>query len=103
MSSDNNCMILSMKSTFENCNKLVDFNISGFNVEQIKSMNKMFYNTPLSNFSLSSFNSKNLKDISYMFAYSSIENISLNNLNTSKVTNMSNLFFNCTNLYSIDL
>ena len=101
MNSENNCIINSMISTFENCNKLVDFNISGFNVEQVKSTNKMFYNTSLSTFSPLSFNFKNLEDISYMFAYSYIKNISLNNFN--KVINMSNLFRNCNYLKSIDL
>ena len=103
MNSENNCIIDSMISTFENCNKLVDFNISGFNIERVRSMSKMFYNTSLSTFSPSSFNSKSLQDMSYMFAYSSVEKISFNNFNSIRVKNMSNLFRNCTNLRDLNL
>ena len=96
MKSEKNCQITSMVSTFENCNQLNEFKIDGFYVEQVKSTNKMFYNTSLSIFKFSSFNTKNLEDMSYMFAYSSIKDFSLNIFNTIKVTNMSNLFKNCT-------
>ena len=47
MKSENNCSITSMISTFENCIQLKIFKIDGFNVEQVKSANKMFYNTSL--------------------------------------------------------
>ena len=103
MKSEKDCLITSMISTFENCNQLMEFKIDGFNVEQVKSTNKMFYNTSLSIFNFSSFNTKNLEDMSYMFAYSSIKKFSLNIFNTIKVTNMSNLFKNCTYMTSIDL
>ena len=64
MNSENNCQISSMISSFEGCAKLTSFNISGFNAEQVKSMNKMFYKSTLSEFYVSSFNLKNLEDIS---------------------------------------
>ena len=103
MNSHKKCKILSMKSTFENCIKLINFNIIGFDAERVKSMNKLFYNTSLYDFTLSSFNSKNLDDISYMFAYSPFKEISFYNFNTEKVTNMTHLFDNCSDLESIDL
>ena len=68
MNSENNCQISSMISSFEGCSKLTSFNISGFNVEQVKSMHKMFYKSTLSEFYVSSLNLQNLEDISYMFA-----------------------------------
>ena len=43
MKSENNCQITSMISTFENCNQLKEFKIDGFDVEQVKSTNKMFF------------------------------------------------------------
>ena len=60
MKSEKDCPITSMISTFENCNQLTEFKIDGFNVEQVKSTNKMFYNTSLSVFNFSSFKTKNL-------------------------------------------
>ena len=45
MISSKNCQILSMTSTFENCENLRSFNITGFNGENLKSMKKLFYQT----------------------------------------------------------
>ena len=100
---NNNCKILSMISTFENCRNLNNFSISKFDLGQVKSMRKLFYNTTLLTFSFSSLNINNLEDISYMFGESRIEKILLNNFNTNKVINMSHLFEGCHYLTSIDL
>ena len=72
MISDHDAQILSMKSTFENCENLYSFTIIGFNVENVKSMTKLFYHTDLTEYSFTKFKTTNLEDISYMFAYSSI-------------------------------
>jgi hypothetical protein len=42
MKSEQNCEITSMISTFENCENLNSFKITGFNGEKIKSMKKLF-------------------------------------------------------------
>ena len=55
MKSNSNCQILSMVGTFENCIKLIDFNISGFNLEQVTSMRYLFFNSSLTTFSLSAY------------------------------------------------
>jgi surface protein len=103
MVSNYNCQILSMISTFENCKRFNFISISGFDLEQLKSMSKLFYNSTLNSFSFLDFNTSNLEDISYMFANTSIKSISLNDFNTEKVTNMSHLFAECIYLKSIDL
>ena len=54
MISKNNGQILSMISAFENCVQLINFTITGFNVENVKSMKKLFYNTSLSKYYFSS-------------------------------------------------
>ena len=69
MESENNFKILSMISTFQNCENLNFFNISGFNVEEVKSTKKLFYNTSLSEVYFNDFNSINLVDMSYMFFF----------------------------------
>ena len=43
MNSKNNAQIISMISTFENCTNLTTFKISGFYINKIKSIHKLFY------------------------------------------------------------
>lgn len=47
MNSENNLKILSMESAFSNCENLETFNITGFNIEEVKSTKKLFFNTKL--------------------------------------------------------
>ena len=50
MISENECQITSMISSFENCENLKFFNLTGFKTNQIKSMKKLFYKTALNEF-----------------------------------------------------
>ena len=102
MKSENNCQILSMISTFENCFSFTDFKIKGFKADNLKSMKKLFYRTYLTTYSFSSFDTVNLEDISYMFAASNIKDFSLKELNTHKVTDMSHLIEDCVSIISLD-
>ena len=102
MKSEKNCQILSMISTFENCEKFKSFKVEGFDASKIKSMSKLFYKTSLSDYHFNSFNALNLQDISYMFAHTHISEFSLN-INTEQVINISHLFQECESLISIDL
>ena len=45
MISEKNCEIKSMISSFENCENLIKFSISGFSTKNIKSLHKLFYKT----------------------------------------------------------
>ena len=45
--SNQNAKIISMKSTFENCQNLKGFSISGYNTDEVKSMSKLFFKTDL--------------------------------------------------------
>ena len=102
MKLDKNCKISSMISTFENCTNLHSFKISGFNVENIKSMHNMFYNSGLISIS-SEFNFIiSIEDISFMFASFQLNEILFSNLNTNKVTNMSHMFNRCNSLINVD-
>ena len=98
MTSNKNCKILSMISTFQNDHSFIYFTINGFNAEKIKSMKYCFYNSSLVRFSFHSFDSKNLEDISYMFSRTKFYSFSLNGLNTINIKNMSHLFENNLNL-----
>ena len=103
MISEQNCQILSMESTFENCYGLTDFNLTGFDGSNLKSMKKAFYRSELTNYHFDSFNTENLEDISYMLSTTSINEISLKGINTSKVINMSHLFESCSSSLEVDL
>jgi surface protein len=102
MNSDKNCKITSMISTFENCENLNKFSITGFDTRNLKSMKKFFYNSNINTFNFTSLNTDNLEDISYMFAKTNFINFSFNGLKTNSVTNMSHLFEECSSLQSID-
>ena len=53
---DKNCKILSMKSVFENCENLKELKITGFNSENLKSMEKLFFRSYITSFSFNDFN-----------------------------------------------
>ena len=103
MTSEENCKITSMISSFENCENLKFFNLTGFKADQLISMKKLFYKSGLEEFYISSFDTIALKDISYMFAYTYISSFSFNDLNTKEITDMSHLFEKCSSLLSIDM
>ena len=64
--------VKSMESTFESCSNIKDFTINGFDLDELKSTKKMFYNTGLSILNLKIPSLKNIEDMSYMFASSQI-------------------------------
>ena len=103
MKSEENLKIKIINSAFENCEKLTNIKIMGFNPMEIKSMNKLFYKSGITSFSTDYLNTKNLLNISYMFAETPIKNVDLSLLNTSNIIDMSHLFENCTSLSEINL
>ena len=66
MNSTSNASIISMISTFENCINLEDIQVNGFLTNEIKSINKIFYNTRLYIFDISWLNTTNIEDMSYI-------------------------------------
>ena len=73
MTTNGNCQVTSMISSFENCKNLDHFNITGFGATQLKSTHKLFYNSGLKHFNFDKVDTINLEDISYMFAGSQID------------------------------
>jgi valyl-tRNA synthetase len=82
-----------MKSTFESCNNLEKFNMHGFNLNNLASVNKVFSGTRISNIDMKEFNLEKIEDLSYMFAYLDIEEFNLKGMNTQNVKNMSYMFY----------
>ena len=95
MVSNKSSNITSMVSTFENCENLRFFNISGFNVEYLTSMEKFFYKSSILEYYFNDFNPMQLEDISYMFSFTPILAFDSVLFNTESVKNMSHLFEEC--------
>jgi surface protein len=101
--SNNDIKIQSMISTFENCANLNDFTIKDFNLDELKSTKKLFYNSPVIQVNMPFSNLKNLEDISYMFASTNLYHLDLTNFDTSHAKNMSYLFYESHSLNNIDV
>ena len=86
MKSDKKAKILSMKNTFESCELLENVTINGFDTNKVISIEKIFYNSGISNINLN-INTKSIENMSFMFAGTNINyNDLLNiNLNTDNV------------------
>ena len=103
MISSNHTKILSMISTFENCNNLEYFSISVFSGNEIKSMKKLFYNSKLQKFNFNNFTTNNLEDVSYMFSSTSFNILEFPKINTENIIDMSYLFTNCSSINELDI
>jgi len=90
--------ILSMKSTFENCENLKILVIYGFAMTNIKSMDKILYYSGLREINLDIFDISGISDLSYMFASSPLESLIINKFISTNAVNMSYIFYNCTSL-----
>ena len=99
--SEKNAKIKSMISAFESCKSLKNFLNTGFNLDELKSIKKLFYGTSITTFNLKNFNLKNIEDMSYLFAFSEIEEINLSDFDTSNTKNMSYMFYSCKSLVSL--
>ena len=85
-------------------------NIENLNTCRVTSMNCMFFDCySLTSLDVSSFNTSNVTDMCGMFSADDNSHMilteikGLNNFNTSKVTDMNCMFYNCTELTSLDV
>ena len=95
MISNKNLKIISMKNSFENCINLLSFDISGFNINEVKSIHKLFYKTKyLENINLDIFEKNNIEDIT------NIKNTNEESFINEKELNNINLNIQYSNLIS---
>ena len=64
LKSDKNLQIISMESSFENCENLESFSISGLDINNLKSLSRCFYNTSIAQPNLGFFSSAKIEDMS---------------------------------------
>ena len=105
--SNKNLEILSMISSFENCENLEKVKNKGFNTNNIKSMKKLFYNSKINEFDLDldelNITTNNVEDMPYMFARIKSEKLNLVNLNTENVITMKEMFSSCSSLINLNI
>ena len=101
--SEKNGKIISMESTFENCNNLNYFEIKGFDTSELKSLKRAFYGTDFYDVKTIDLNTQSVEDMSYMFAYSQAKEMDLSKLTTDNLKDMSYMFYQCQYLTSLDL
>ncbi len=97
--------VTSMQSMFYNCTSLTNINFTNFNTSNVTSMESMFYNcASLTNIDVSKFDTSKVTTMQNMFrGCASLEKLDLSNFNTSQVTTMQSMFDACANLKDLDL
>jgi surface protein len=103
MVTDKNLKILSMKNAFDNCEKLKEFSIKGFDTTEINSLQNLFYNTKIESLSNFNISTTNVEDMSYLFSNTYLTSIDLSYLSTNKVLNMSHMFAGSSSLTYLNI
>lgn len=96
MNSNKDSIIEDMESTFENCEFLENFEISGFDTSEVEIMTKFFYNCKnLKEVNIVEMDTDELKHMHYMFANTNISKIKLTNFKIEQLINSEGVFQNC--------
>ena len=101
--------VTSMQSMFNSCSGLTSLDLSSFDTSKVTTMSGMFGAcTGLTSIDLSGWDTNNVIYMGSMFAScqsltSMTQVIGFDKLNTSKLAGMHSMFYDCTNLTSIDL
>ena len=94
-----------MRYLFSSCQSLESLDLSGFNTENVTSMESMFSQcSSLRSLDLSSFNTSKVIDMYLMFyKCTNLESIDLSSFDTENLQKMANMFNSCTKLETLDL
>lgn len=94
-----------MRYLFSSCQSLESLDLSGFNTENVTSMESMFtLCSSLRSLDLSSFNASKVIDMYLMFyKCTNLESIDLSSFDTENLQKMANMFYSCTKLETLDL
>lgn len=94
-----------MRYLFSSCQSLESLDLSGFNTENVTSMESMFSQcSSLRSLDLSSFNTSKVIDMHLMFfKCTNLESIDLSSFDTENLQRMAHMFSSCTKLAMLDL
>ena len=100
-----NDTIQTTENMFENCNTIIEIDLSNFDTSKVSNMSKMFSNClSLISLNLSNFNTSLANDMSFMFNNcSSLISLNLSSFDKSRAINMTYMFYNCMLFTSLDL
>ena len=82
-----------MESTFELCSNLISIDLTEFDLSNVVSFRRTFYNCPLSDIKIANSTIANVENMGQMFYSCSISSLDLSIFDTSKVTDMNGLFY----------
>lgn len=101
----NTSNIENFSNMFNQCNNLMELDLSHFNTEKSINMSGMFsYCNKLTSLDLSNFNTNNVVNMSDMFLWcNKLTSLDLFNFNTSNVNNMYRMFQSCSKITNINL
>ena len=96
MNSNKDAIIKNMESSFENCEFLEKFEISGFDTSEVEKMTKLFYNCKnLKEVDIEDMDTDELENMDYMFANTSISEIKLTNFKIKQLLKSEGIFQYC--------
>ena len=100
-----NITIKNINNMFENCDNIIEIDLSNFNTSQVTDISCMFYRClSLSSLNLDNIDTSNVDNMAYMFYNcSSLRSLNLVNFDTSKVITLVGMFYNCISLISLDV
>ena len=95
--------VTDMSSMFENCVKLTNINLSGFDTKNVTDMSSMFkYCVNLTNIDVTGFDTQKVTDVSSMFdSCKKLEELDLSSFVTTNVSSIISMFSQCINLKTI--
>lgn len=100
------CNVTTMGNMFDNCQKLLDLDMSNLDASKVTNMESIFSNCyALKKLYLGDkFNTSNVKNMMYMFnGCRVLKSLDLSNFDTSNVLSMASMFRSCQSLTSLDL
>ena len=100
-----NDTITTTKNMFENCDKIIEIDLSNFDASNVNEMNRMFYGcSSLESLNLTNCNTSLVNNMSYMFGEcQKLKELNLLAFDTSEVNNMDYMFRGCLSLTSLDV
>ena len=101
----NTSQVISMFRMFEDCENLINLDLSHFDTSQVIDMGYMFKNcSSLINLNLNNFDTSQVTSMAEMFLNCrQLTDLDLSHFDTSKVQSMRSMFYNCSSLASLDV
>ena len=100
-----NDTIITTENMFEECNQIIEIDLSKFDSSKVSNTSKMFFNCKsLISLNLSNFETSLVKDVGYVFCNCrKLISLNISTFRTSEVNYMNFMFYYCKSLTVLDL